>query len=296
MKYILILIFFGLFSCKKNENIDKTEMAESQTETIAATIIETDERLTEVYGSYVGMFRSVDASNNYTYDSDTKINLIIREIVGDVVKGESIVSGNVRPFIGKINSEHSGINIKANEPGNDKHDGVFDFTILGDSINGTWEIYDKKIKFPNKKFKLEKQEFVYNPENKLPSDQEFIDYYTTKKSTPKLEGETEYDEEAAYRTASDIITKLNGSTQKFRENDLKNLKKLELEIIRNTIYARHGYSFRKKTFKQFFDPVKWYVPVSNNVDAELSSLEKSNIKMLLKFEKYATDNYESFGR
>ena len=83
---------------------------------------------------------------------------------------------------------------------------------------------------------------------------------------------------------------------KLQEIDVKNLKKLELEIIRNTIFARHGYTFKKKTYRQFFDPVAWYVPVSNDVSGSLSDLEKENITLLKRFEKYAIDNYDTFGR
>jgi hypothetical protein len=110
------------------------------------------------------------------------------------------------------------------------------------------------------------------------------------------EGVTETYEEQVYRTASDVVTKLNSSTTLLKESDVKNLKKLELEILRNTIFARHGYTFKKKTYRQFFDPVDWYVPVSDDVAKELTVIEKQNIKLLQRFEKYAEDNYDTFGR
>lgn len=53
---------------------------------------------------------------------------------------------------------------------------------------------------------------------------------------------------------------------------------------------------RKKSYRQFFDSVEWYIPVSENVDAKLTALEKANIKLLERFEQYAEDNYDSFGR
>ena len=54
--------------------------------------------------------------------------------------------------------------------------------------------------------------------------------------------------------------------------------------------------FDKKSYRQFFDSVEWYIPVSENVDAKLTALEKANIKLLERFEQYAEDNYDSFGR
>ena len=69
-----------------------------------------------------------------------------------------------------------------------------------------------------------------------------------------------------------------------------------VEIIKNAIDARHGYSFKKQTYRNFFEYTDWYVPVSNNVDAELTPLEKENIVLLSRFTKYAEDHYDTFGR
>ncbi|WP_199136765.1 hypothetical protein [Pedobacter sp. ASV12] len=58
----------------------------------------------------------------------------------------------------------------------------------------------------------------------------------------------------------------------------------------------HSYTFKKIGYRQFFDPVEWHVPVTDNVGGQLSATEKANIKLLMRFEKYATDNYDTFGR
>jgi hypothetical protein len=102
--------------------------------------------------------------------------------------------------------------------------------------------------------------------------------------------------ETVYREASQSILTLNSSTQKLKESDVKNLKKIDLEILRNTIFARHGLTFKTKTVRQFFDDVEWYIPVSDNVNNELTAVEKENVVLLKRFEKYAEDNYDSFGR
>jgi len=102
--------------------------------------------------------------------------------------------------------------------------------------------------------------------------------------------------EKMYRRASNAVTTINASTKELKEADLKNLKKLDLEIIRNTIYARHGFTFGKKSVRQFFDFVEWYVPISENVESQLTPLEVKNIALLKRFEKYAEDNYDTFGR
>ena len=90
------------------------------------------------------------------------------------------------------------------------------------------------------------------PNLMLPNDEvytQFMDQYSMKIDTVEYEtedGEKETYEDQLYRTASDIVTKLNSSTTLLKESDVKNLKKLELEILRNTIFARHGYTFKKK--------------------------------------------------
>jgi hypothetical protein len=129
-------------------------------------------------------------------------------------------------------------------------------------------------------------------------DEFYVDYYSSKKDTIKeiIDDEEEVYYGELYRSASDVITKLNASKTVLTEEDLKNLKKLELEIIRNTIFARHGYAFKKKNYRQFFDFVDWYMPVSNNVTSALTAVEKENIKLLERFEQYAEDNYDTFGR
>jgi hypothetical protein len=46
------------------------------------------------------------------------------------------------------------------------------------------------------------------------------------------------------------VTKYNGSTTELKES-LQNLYKGDLEIIRNAIYARHGYSFKTRRYVSF---------------------------------------------
>lgn len=195
----------------------------------------------------------------------------------------------------------------ANEPSDQKYDGTFKFNISekDDSIYGTWISKRKDLPVLSRKFSLKKTEFNYNPENmlkKAKDDMEYEDSYANidwVNSKKKKYDETGDGEEYFYdvqRAASDEIYKINGSTQKLTEKQLKNLHKLDLEIIRNTIYARHGYSFANRGARQFFDYVDWYVPLYTNVEDKLSPIEKDNIALLKRFEKYATDNYQQYGR
>ncbi len=287
MKKILVtLLVITLVSCKKEKS------------KIVTTV---NDNYKNLYGNWVGDFvASVhDTTTNFVYSN--KINIVIKKIEKNKAYGQSIVAGNNRPLSGKFKKTSDGFEFILKEPGDKKYDGRFEFSIKNNILKGTWFSNDKNQAVTQRTFELKKQDFKYNANAMLPNDDDYIDYYSMKTDTiiePQTDTtavtETYYIE--TYRSASDIITKLNSSTTKLEENELKNLKKLELEILRNTIYARHGYTFSKKSYRQFFDLVDWYIPISDNVDKELTALEKSNIKLLKRFEKYAEDNYDSFGR
>ena len=286
-KALALVLVILVISCKK----EKSEIA---------TLTTNEDLHTELYGNWVGDFvaKVYDTTSNFVYVN--KINIVIKKIEGNKVFGQSIVAGNSRPIAGEFRHVADSLIFTMKEPGDKKDDGKFEFSIKNNVLNGTWFANNKKQAVTQRTFKLKKQSFEYNPNLMLPEYEAYIDYYSEKIDTivetqtdSTSVPETYYQE--TYRSAGDVITKINSSTKKLTENNLKNLKKLELEILRNTIYARHGYTFKKKSYRQFFDSVEWYIPVSENVDAKLTALEKANIKLLERFEQYAEDNYDSFG-
>lgn len=286
---VFILFLITIISCKN----EKTELAKD-------TVFK--DQYQNLYGNWVGDFEVTKsdslAEEGQDFVYSNKLNLVIKKIENNKVYGQSIVAGNSRPLLGNFTEYNGEIRITLNEPGDKKNDGQFVFKIIGSNLEGKWIANNKKNTVWEREYKLTKQPFKYNPKLMLPEEREYIDWYSNRIDSTKevIDGEeqTYYDE--TYRSASDIITKLNASTTLLNESDLKNLKKLELEIIRNTIFARHGYTFKKKSFRQFFDPIDWYIPVTDNVSDKLTLLEQKNILLLNRFQKYAEDNYDSFGR
>jgi hypothetical protein len=289
--YFLLLAVL-LFSCnskEKKSTISKT------------TKIEEQEIRTDLYGSWVGDFivleRDTTRPEKERYSN--KINIIIKKITESTVIGQSVVAENNRPLTGKMTITKNTVHFILKEPGDDKNDGVFDFEIKNDTLlTGIWTVNNPKKEVTKRKFELFKKEFKYDPNVILPDTDMYVDY-----ENPKEEKITDLESEEpmtyvenVYRAASESILTINSSTRKLKESDIKNLKKIDLEILRNTIFARHGFSFKTKTVRQFFDSVEWYIPVSTNVDDQLTSVEKENIVLLKRFEKYAEDNYDSFGR
>ncbi|NII85142.1 YARHG domain-containing protein [Pedobacter sp. SG908] len=295
MKRILLLALFPflMLSCrdtkKTNEQKKAVEVAQPEIHK-------------ELYGFWVGDFYSED---ELEYDGDMtdavrKLNINIKKITKDTIIAQSVVSGNSRPLLGKLSDDGGKITFVLDEPGSDKYDGKFEITLVGDTLIGKWNAYKTELKWPERQFKLVKKAFTYNANLMLPSESSYVDWSDhkmIKRVDTAEDGKIDtLEANAFYRSASDQIFKLNASTTVLKEEDVKNLRKLDLQIIKNTIFARHGYAFKKQTFRNFFDPVEWYVPVKNNVDNDLTSIENKNIKLLDRFTKYAEDNYDAFGR
>lgn len=302
LKLTLISLFtISLIACKK----DGKETESSKDSLVAKKdSVVVPEVHQELYGIYMGDFAGkemITSEDGEEYEGDVykKLALKINRITKDSVYGQSIVNGNQRPFRGIFNESSKSFTL--DEPGNDKTDGRFEVKLTGDSLTGKWSVFNKKaVKSPLKTLKLTKKQFVYNPNFMLDEDSNLVDWENPKdfveKYTDEETGKTEKYTTQKNRVASDAVFKLNASKQKLTEKDLKNLRKLDLEIIKNSVFARHGYAFKKQTYRNFFEQTDWYIPVSNNVDNDLSPMEKENVALLNRFVKYAEDKYDSFGR
>ncbi|MBW3520537.1 YARHG domain-containing protein [Chryseobacterium sp. NKUCC03_KSP] len=303
LKLTLITLFtISLISCKKDTTVTETPKD-------SLTVKKDPVAIPEVHKEYYGIYTGEFAGKGELYDNETKeyyegidykrLSLKINRITQDSVYGQSIVNGTQRPFRGVFNEGSQSFIL--DEPGNDKTDGRFEIKLKNDSITGKWTAFNKSaVKAPLKNLKLIKKEFVYNPNFMLDENSELIDWENPKdfkeKYTDEETGKTETYTASKNRIASDAVFKINASKQKLSEKDLKNLRKLDMEIIKNSVFARHGYSFKKQTYRNFFEQTDWYIPVSNNVDSELSPMEKDNVALLNRFIKYAEDKYDSFGR
>lgn len=295
------LLIISLASCKKEGKTIKTSADSLITKKDSAVV---PEIYKEYYGIYTGEFAGkgmITSEDGEEYEGGIykKISLKINRITKDSVYGQSIVDGNQRPFRGVFNESSSSFVL--DEPGNDKTDGRFEVKLKSDSITGKWIAFNKSaVKVPSKTLKLIKKEFVYNPNFMLDENSDLIDWENPKdfveKYTDEETGKTETYTSSKNRVASDAVFKINASTQKLTEEELKNLRKLDMEIIKNAVFARHGYAFKKQTYRSFFEQTDWYIPVSNNVDNELSPMEKDNVALLNRFIKYAEDKYDQFGR
>jgi hypothetical protein len=188
-----------------------------------------------------------------------KINIAIADVENGNALGYTVCAGNFRPITGTVTiSEDSVYSFIMNEPGTDQYDGHFIFKIdlQEDAMEGQWSPF-KKGAASSKTFTLNKTKFEYNEEN------------------------------GTYPQASSRV---------LDEEDVANLLKEELEVMRNEIYARHGYSFKDKEMRQTFDTVSWYVPMGIDIRANLTDVEVVNIDLIYEYENYQEENYDDYGR
>ena len=190
---------------------------------------------------------------------DNKITVLLTTITKDSVRGSSIVAGNNRPFEGTVTKSEDGkLMLAAREPGTDLHDGTFNFELDAKNLNILAGAWQpyKTEAGAAKNFLLAKKIFKYDPTTGI--------------------------SEASERL--------------LKTKDLENEDKYYLSFMRNEIFARHGYSFSRKETREMFESEDWYVPRSTNVIDELTEIEKKNIALLKKYEKYAVDYGDDFGR
>ncbi|NMM49122.1 YARHG domain-containing protein [Marinigracilibium pacificum] len=260
-------------------------------------------------GNYVGYFKPdedknesyerVFADEGFYWNRDNKINISIDKIQDSIVIGHSVVAGNDRPFKGTMrNPEKNKFEFIVSEPGDDKYDGEFAFTIAGNQLTGTWEAYGNlEIKY--RKYTLDKKEFKYDPEIMLKQSGSYVEWkkYIEYKDTVEIDdGVFEEWVTREFATTTQKIYDINASNTILNKSDVENLKRGDLLIIRNTIYARHGYSFKNRPLRVFFDAQDWYIPVHTDIRSDFTEIEKQNIELLLRYEKNAAEYYDSFGR
>lgn len=309
--YVLLLVL-SIAGCKneiKNED-RKVEVEEGTAVIEKDALVNRTEEIQPIskdglLGYWVGLFEKDDETHEkavvvdegYIWNRENKINISIDKITDRIVEGHSVVAGNDRPFKGVIKTVNNGYSFEVEEPGDDKYDGTFTFTIANDTLEGTWSAY-KEIDIKNRKYSLVKKKFEYDPEVMLELSKYYLDWDTFIETKQIIEYEDEVEEwmHTEFSTTTDLIYEINASNEILSKSVVENLKKGDLTVVRNTIYARHGYSFKNRPLRVFFDAQPWYIPVHNNIRNDFTDIEKQNIELLLKYEKNAAEYYDSFGR
>lgn len=67
------------------------------------------------------------------------------------------------------------------------------------------------------------------------------------------------------------------------KDDLLNTEIAKIEIIKNEIYARHGYIFKNRDVQKYFESQSWYSPSEEYKPEELNEIEVANLKIISEF-------------
>jgi hypothetical protein len=59
----------------------------------------------------------------------------------------------------------------------------------------------------------------------------------------------------------------------------------DLDVMRNEIFAEYGFIFKSPKWKQYFEKQPWYKPRFDNVDDQLTEIDKYNIKFILDYQR-----------
>lgn len=275
------------------EAIGEHEQEMATEETGEAIEVETEEAealppadVMSYIGYYVGAFEADKYHGKYLYSHYNKINISIDSFSGSTLYGHSVVAGNDRPFSGPYVFSDGVLAADAREPGDDRYDGWFEFKIdEPGKLEGKWTANDSKLTVYQRKYALQKTDFAYDPNSHI-ADVEWTQLYN---------GEEYEGPDGEFLTPD--VSKFNPSVVALKAEDVENMYKGDLQVMRNSIYARHGYSFKTRKMRYIFDKfVEWYIPVSTDVRDEITELEWANIELLKRYEDHAEEYYDSFGR
>jgi hypothetical protein len=73
-------------------------------------------------------------------------------------------------------------------------------------------------------------------------------------------------------------------TRAITKKDLQGRTLRELSLLRNTIYARAGNSFRKKWLNDYFSAQRWYHPLDKMDESKLTALDKANAETIAEYD------------
>ena len=112
---------------------------------------------------------------------------------------------------------------------------------------------------------------------------------TSKKGTveePKDEAPSMTDQKEIIETSGEGYAEVL-SERKLVDSDLDGKTKKDLEILRNSIYAKYGYKFKREDLLNYFSQFSWYNPTTRDmaeVYNSMSDVEKYNIDFIKKHE------------
>ena len=141
---------------------------------------------------------------------------------------------------------------------------------------------DDEVKISTEEIKPNSEEENTETENDIadetPEEQEIETEgtFSDKGSTEEIDYTNEDIEKDAFLFPSDSVL--------ITEGELEKLDDKTVELIKNEIYARHGYIFTNRALKKYFESFNWYEPNEEYSPNLLNPTEKANLKTIKKFQ------------
>jgi len=76
----------------------------------------------------------------------------------------------------------------------------------------------------------------------------------------------------------------DSDTRRLTKSELEGFSSNTLALIRNEIYARHGYVFQKQKYRDYFGSKLWYYPDPDFDGSGLNSIETYNVELIKSME------------
>ncbi len=259
--------------------------------------------IADIQGIWVGYFNAKEEfstkeivdKGKTAWHKEHKITVVIDSVKGSTITGYSIIAGITKNIVGTLQEDNNSIVLQLTEKGKDSDKGTFNIAIRKkDSIlQGNWTA-DNTIDIPSRICRFTKKSFSYNPNIEFIRLQGIKEDEMMKSHVDYLAEYNEWYE--AVGANYDIVNTVNPSSTLLNESHVEGLTRSELMLLRNTIFARHGYAFKKRPLRIYFEQQPWYIPVSSNPKAGLTTIEQQNIALILRYERNYGQYDGEYGR
>lgn len=126
---------------------------------------------------------------------------------------------------------------------------------------------------------------------------EWQDWYKPLKDQTKVKLNPVEEQNVKLIQAYENKIRSNLNTEVLAEDAVEGLFAEDLRILRNEIFARHGYVFKDKKLQQEFTALDWYKPdatlTADKIPTVLSEIEVKNVSILKKAEENAISKFSA---